>query len=115
MQNVAQAARAYETGASHRSMREQQADVFRWANSFLRQGRDGDAMTRTRALANNRRLWGTVINLMQDSENPLPAPLRGSIISLGLAVQRNMDREKPDFEFLIQTNENMAAGLSGQP
>jgi flagellar biosynthesis activator protein FlaF len=115
MQNVAQAARAYETGASHRSMREQQADVFRWANSFLRQGRDSDALGRVRALANNRRLWGTVINLMQDPANPLPAPLRGSIISLGMAVQRNMDRDQPDFDFLIQTNENMAAGLSGQP
>ena len=115
MQTVADAARAYQAGASHRSMREQQADVFRWVNGGLRKGRGSDSVDRARALADNRRLWNTVVNLMQDPTNPLPAPLRGSIISLGMAVQRYMDRENPDFDFLIETNENIAAGLAEIP
>ena len=112
MSNLAQAARAYQAGASHRSMRAQQAEVFRIVNSALRTGREGGNIARARALADNRRLWTTVINLMGDPANPLPAELRGSILSIGIAVQRDMDRDEPDFDFLIETNENLAAGLS---
>ena len=115
MQTVANAARAYQAAAAHRSMREQQADVFRWANASLRKGRGGDSLTRARALADNRRLWQVVVNLMQDPANPLPEQLRSSIISVGMAVQRDMEGNEPDFDFLIETNENLAAGLSGQP
>lgn len=111
MPNLAQAARAYQTAASHRSMREQQAEVFRIVNSALRGGREGGPIARARALADNRRLWRTVLNLMRDPANPLSVELRGSIISIGIAVQRDMDREEPDFDFLIDTNENLAAGL----
>jgi flagellar biosynthesis regulator FlaF len=111
MPNLAQASRAYQAAASHRSMREQQAEVFRIVNGALRNGREAGAIARARALADNRRLWTTVLNLMRDPANPLPAELRGSIISIGIAVQRDMDRDEPDFEFLIETNENVAAGL----
>jgi hypothetical protein len=37
------------------------------------------------------------------------------MVSVGLAVQREMDRAAPDFDFLISVNENIAAGLSGAP
>lgn len=111
MPNLAQVARAYQAAASHRSMRDQQAQVFRIVNSALRSGRQAGSIARARALADNRRLWTTVLNLMRDPANPLPAELRGSIISIGIAVQRDMDREEPDFDFLIDTNENVAAGL----
>ena len=47
---------------------------------------------RVRALADNRRLWLTVADLMRDPENALPLELRASIVSVGLAVQREMDR-----------------------
>ena len=67
-----------------------------------------------RALADNRRLWMTVHDLMRDPDNSLPAQLRASIVSVGLAVQREMDRDSPDFDFLIAINENFAAGLSDQ-
>lgn len=40
--------------------------------------------------------------------------LRASIISVGLAVQREMEVAVPDFDFLIGINENIAAGLSSQ-
>ena len=32
----------------------------------------------------------------------------------GMAVQREMQRDAPDFDFLIDVNEDIAAGLSGQ-
>ena len=50
---------------------------------------------------------------MRDPLNALPQELRASIVSVGLAVQREMDRDAPDFDFLIAINENIAAGLVG--
>ena len=49
---------------------------------------------------------------MRDPANALPQSLRASIVSVGLAVQREMNRDAPDFDFLISVNENIAAGLS---
>jgi flagellar biosynthesis regulator FlaF len=40
--------------------------------------------------------------------------LRASLISVGLAVQREMDTDQPDAVFLASVNDNIAAGLSGQ-
>jgi flagellar biosynthesis activator protein FlaF len=107
-----QATRAYQAAASHRSQREQEADVFRRAIGALKVARNGNAIQRIRALADNRRLWMTVHDLMSDPNNNLPRELRASIISVGLAVQREMDRDSPNFNFLITINENFAAGLS---
>lgn len=112
MQTNAQAARAYQTSAGFRSVREQEADVFRRANGAIRAAKQGGALARVQAIADNRRLWNMVISLLTDPENALPAPLRASIISVGRAVQREMDREMPNFDFLIAINENIAAGLS---
>ena len=63
---------------------------------------------KVRALADNRRLWLTVGDLMQSPQNRMPAELRASIVSVGLAVQREMDREQPNFDFLIQINQTFA-------
>jgi len=108
-----EAMRAYEAAATHRSQREQEADVFRRAIGALKAAREGHALQRVRALADNRRLWMTVHDLMRDPDNGLPPELRASIISVGLTVQREMDRDQPDFGFLITVNENFAAGLAG--
>ena len=108
-----EAMRAYEAAATHRSQREQEADVFRRAIGALKAARDGNALHRVRALADNRRLWMAVHDLMRDPDNDLPPELRASIISVGLTVQREMDRDQPDFGFLIAVNENFAAGLAG--
>jgi flagellar biosynthesis regulator FlaF len=51
---------------------------------------------------------------LSDPPNALPTELRASIVSVGLAVQREMDRDAPDFDFLISVNENVAAGLAGR-
>lgn len=108
-----QAVRAYETAAMHRSQREQEADVFRRAIGALKAARNGNALQRVRALADNRRLWMTVHDLMRDPDNSLAPDLRASIVSVGMTVQREMDRDSPDFGFLIAINENFVAGLSG--
>lgn len=107
------ATRAYRASAAHRSLRDQEADVFRYAIGALRSARNEGPVARVKALADNRRLWGMVTDLMRDPENRLPEALRAQIISVGLAVQRHIDGETPDFDFLIGVNENMAAGLSG--
>ncbi|MEJ0016063.1 MAG: flagellar biosynthesis regulator FlaF [Acetobacteraceae bacterium] len=114
MPNVINAARAYEAAANHRSPRAQEADVFRRATGALRAARDAneDSRTRNHALSDNRRLWLAVNDLMRDPLNALPLKLRASIVSVGLAVQREMERDSPDFDFLIAINENIAAGLS---
>jgi flagellar protein FlaF len=108
-----QAVRAYASAAEHRSVREQEAEIFRFANAALRRARESDKrIVRVRALADNDRLWLTVMGLVSDPENALPDTLRASIISVGLAVQREMQRDSPNFDFLIAVNENIAAGLS---
>jgi flagellar protein FlaF len=109
-----QARRAYEAAATHRTERDQEADVFRRATGALKAARDADPLQRVRALADNRRLWLTVTDLMRDPLNALPAELRAGIVSVGFVVQREMDRDSPDFDFLISINENIAAGLSGR-
>jgi flagellar biosynthesis regulator FlaF len=108
-----QATRAYEAAATHRNQREQEADVFRRAIGALRAARNGNALQRVRALADNRRLWMTVHDLMRDPGNNLPPELRAAIVSVGITVQREMDLDMPNFDFLITINENFAAGLSG--
>jgi flagellar biosynthesis activator protein FlaF len=114
MQNGMQhAMKAYAASATHRSPREQEADVFRRATAALRNGRAANPVLQVRALADNGRLWSTVIDLMRDPDNGLPPDLRASIVSVGLAVQREMQRDAPDFDFLIGVNEDIAAGLSG--
>lgn len=115
MPPIARAAAAYQASSTHRGLRAQEADVFRRMIGALRAGRDADPMTRVRALADNRRLWTAVDNLVRDPENALPAALRASIASIGLTVQREMDRDNPDLDFLITINENFASGLSGTP
>jgi flagellar protein FlaF len=110
---MTQAAHAYKTAATQRSYRQQEADVFLRATGALKTARV-EPVRRVQAIADNRRLWTTVVDLMRDPRNALPNELRASIVSVGVAVQREMNQETPDFEFLIAVNENIAAGLGGQ-
>ena len=106
------AARAYQASASNRSMKAQEADVFYRTNGALRAAQRGSPVDRVRAVADNRRLWLTVMGLVQDPANLLPSGVRAALTSVGHSVQRAMDNPSPDFEFLIAVNENIAAGLS---
>ena len=112
MSTMMHAARAYQTATTHRSQREQEADVFRHTIGALSSARNAGAIPRLRALADNRRLWVTVNDLMHDPESGLPRELRASIVSVGLAVQREMDLERPNFGFLIEINQTIVEGLS---
>ena len=107
------ATRAYQQSARHRSVREQEADVFRRVNAALRTAQEGDALARVRALADNDRLWITLMDLMRDSANALPPAFRAAVISVGMAVQREAGTLRPDLGFLIGVNEQFASGLSG--
>jgi flagellar protein FlaF len=106
------AARAYAASSGRRSVREQEADVFRNVNGALRRGRDAGGVARVRALADTVRLWTAVMDLLGDPENGLPADLRAGIISVGITARRIAQSPDPDFDFLIAINENLAAGLS---
>jgi flagellar biosynthesis regulator FlaF len=115
MPNTSEALQAYRASSRLRSQREQEADVFRTATAALKAARSGTPLQRVRALADNRRLWITVSDLMSDPTNALPEQLRASILSVGMTVRREMDRETPDFDFLISINEQITAGLAAQP
>jgi flagellar biosynthesis activator protein FlaF len=110
-----QAAQAYENASQFRTQRDREADIFRRATAALKAARKTGTIARIRALADNRRLWLTINDLMRDPANTMPLQMRAQIVSIGLTVQREMDQEAPDFEFLININENFVAGLSGQP
>src|SRR6185295_5990527 len=101
MQTMTQAARAYGTAGTHRSYRVQEADVFHRAIGALKVARNSGPIQRVHAIADNRLLWQTVADLMRDPLNSLPQDLRASIVSVGMAVQREMDHDSPDFDFLI--------------
>lgn len=113
MQTMTRATNAYQKASAHRSLREQEADTFHHATGALRTARGGEAIQRARAIADNRRLWLAVNDLVRDPDNALPAELRASIASIAIAVRREMERDNPDFDFLISINENIAAGLLG--
>jgi flagellar biosynthesis activator protein FlaF len=114
MQNANHAIQAYKTASRYRSQRDQEADVFRHAIAALIGAKGASAIQKIRALADNRRLWMMVSDLLRDPTNALPEALKASILSVGLAVQREMDQDAPDFDFLISINQNIAAGLAGQ-
>lgn len=116
MPKASQVIQVYRSASRYRSQRDQEADVFRHASAGLMRARgNAPRIQQIRALADNRRLWMMVTDLMRDPTNCLPEPLRASIISVGASVQREMDQERPDFDFLISINENIAAGLAGRP
>ncbi len=110
-----QGLKAYQAASGNRSQREQEADVFRRATAVLKAARDAGVMTRIRALADNRRLWLTVADVVRDPGNALPEATKAGIMSVALSVHRELDQEAPDFEFLIAINETLTAGLAGHP
>ncbi len=112
MHGVNAARRAYQARSNDRNLRDQEADVFRRATAALRQAQLGDAIDRVRAVADNSLLWTTLVITLKDPTNALPAALRGGLVSIGLAVQREMQSDKPDLGFLIGINEQITAGLT---
>ena len=67
---------------------------------------------RVRALADARRLWLHTATLCSDPENRLPRELRAQIISVAMAVLREIDSEAPDLTMLAETTRAIADGLA---
>jgi flagellar biosynthesis activator protein FlaF len=115
MPNVNLAARAYAAASANRTTREQEADLFRLVIARMQRARQSGPTARVRALADNRRLWMAVADLVRDDRNPLPRETRAGLLSIGRCVQREIDSAEPSFDFLISINKNIADGLSGNP
>ena len=107
--------RGYGATQRTRTLREQEADVFRRVNFGLKAALNSDQIDRARAVADNRRLWFAIEAALVNPENQLPEVTRVGIMRLGRGVQREMDMKEPDIEFLIDINDQMIAGLSGDP
>ncbi|MGI4940472.1 MAG: flagellar biosynthesis regulator FlaF [Janthinobacterium lividum] len=105
-------ARAYQAQAARRSLRDQEADVFRGVTGGLRAAKT-NPLLQGRAVADNVRLWLMLSDVLRDPANALPAKMRAEIVSVGQALLREMQRPEPDLDFLIHVNENLTAGLSG--
>jgi len=115
MSNLNLAARAYAAASANRSTRELEADIFFLIMARLQSARQSGPLARVRALADNRRLWMAVADLVRDDRNPLPPETRAGILSIGRCVQRELEADEPNFDFLISINRNIAEGLSGNP
>ena len=114
MSATQQMTRAYAAAQNLRGLREQEADLFLRANAALRQSREGGPLARVRALSDTSRLWRAVIDIVRDPANALPDPLKASLVSVGHAVQREVEREDPDVDFLLAVNADLAAGLGAR-
>ena len=101
-----QGAAAYRRNLTPRQM---EAQVF---STVARRLRDcGTPAQRARARADARRLWSSVLDLVTDPANQLPAALRGQIASLAMAVQRECDAPDSDHDFLADVTDEVARGL----
>jgi flagellar biosynthesis regulator FlaF len=109
------ATRRYGATQRIRSLREQEADVFRRINYGLKAALNADAVDQARAIAENRRLWMALEAAVTHPTNQLPEALKGSILNLSRRIQKEIDAPIRDIPFLIDTNEQMIAGLSGDP
>ena len=113
MNNHQRMTRAYQSAVNLRSLRERDADVFEIFASRLREAEIGGGLALAKALADNSRLWHTVTTVTLDDNNPQPVHVRKSLLGLARSVIQEMARPEPDIRFLIQTNNNVAAGLRG--
>lgn len=67
---------------------------------------------RLRALADARRLWLHTATLCSDPANRLPRELRAQIISVALAVLREIDSEAPDVAAISEITRAIGEGLT---
>jgi flagellar biosynthesis regulator FlaF len=107
--------KAYQSAVSLRPQRDRDADVFDIVRSRLQEAQQNGNLALVKAFADNARLWHTVINANLDDSNPQEQKIRASLVSLGYAVVREMKESSPNIGFLIEVNNNIAAGLRGVP
>lgn len=103
-----QGAAAYRRRLSARQM---EAEVFARATRAIRAAEAEGPLARTRAIADNRRLWDAVHGAVLDPTNALPPGLRAQIAGVALAVLRECEAPEPDLGFVAEMNDQFAAGL----
>jgi flagellar biosynthesis regulator FlaF len=106
---------AHPAGASayRRSLtpKQMEAEVFGRAARSIRNADSNGPLGIARAVADNRRLWVAVRDLVIDPQNALPRELRARIAGVARAVIRECDAEAPDLDFIAETNDQFAAAL----
>lgn len=69
------------------------------------------SLERAKVIADLRRLWSHIATLAADQDNKLPKEIRANIVSIALAMVRDLDEDKPDLDFQAEVLGNFAAGL----
>lgn len=112
--------RAYQQAAQRaESPRETEYRLFGQVTRALISASEADPSdlrARVDALDWNRRMWSTLGAACADSENALPDPLRASLISLSIWVDKHTSaviRREEDIVDLIDVNRMIMQGLSG--
>jgi flagellar biosynthesis regulator FlaF len=88
-----------------------EAQVFRRVLYQLQQ--DGSALEQTKALADLRLVWLTVLGLVMDADNQLPLALQTNLQQLAVAVIDELDlpAADQDRQWLLQVTTQIAEGL----
>src|SRR4029078_8506062 len=102
--------------------RELEADLLLSAAARLHAIHDGWASRRPEldaALVYNRKLWSIFVTSAPSAANPLPAPIRQNVATLGLFVFNHTlaiqaDPKPESLDSLININRELAAGLLGR-
>ena len=103
---------------SPQAMRAQERIALDQVISLLRTAAEKGAKSRecVVALYQLRRLWAVFIEDLSNPENALPEPMRAGIISIGIWVNKEVDRVRSgatsDLTPLIEINEIIRNGLN---
>jgi flagellar protein FlaF len=103
---------------SPREMRARERDALGKAIAMMAQGREKGHGSREmiEALFTMRRLWSIFLEDLQKPENELPPELRAALISIGIWVNKELDRlrsgQTSDPTALIEINEIIRNGLA---
>ena len=105
------------------SPRELEATILMKAATRIQAIRDdweGRRKELDEALAYNRKLWTVLVTSATEPDNPLPAPIKQNIASLGLFVFNRtlaiIAEPSPEkLGALVNINREIAAGLRGSP
>jgi flagellar protein FlaF len=107
-----------KTTTTTTSPRQQEHEIIARVNHRLRGVmKKHDAVELARAISDNQVLWTVLMADLQNPNNQLPPQLKGMIISVGMAVMREMDqmgKRAVDLDFLVSVNQNLMEGLEGK-
>lgn len=108
---------AQEAGASAKTLRDSERQVFQQSIDLLEQAEAAGAgtMAATEAIVFARRLWTLLLEDLSSDENSLPEEMRASFISIGLWVLREIEEirlgKSNNFKGLIDVTTTIRDGL----